>query len=83
MHRLAQPAVIRISLHIAAGFGVEKDLVNYLLHLSQTCLVRDKRRGATSDVTRTRVTGDEVMNQLRANVRAYVGVVKNVVDRSV
>ena len=85
LRRFAQFAVVRISLHIAASFGIEQDRLDNGAHVSAraTATLRVERIAVVIEdfrdpfnVGATRVAGDEMLNQLLANKRTDVGCAK-------
>ena len=81
-HRLAQLAVARIELDVAARLGIDEDRVDHRLQVAAHALsvVVEDRRDAR-DVLRRRIAGDQLLDELPADEGPDIRVHEDVVDR--
>src|SRR6266446_535464 len=85
-YRLTQLAVIGLGnrvLEVAAGFRIEENRAHNLLQLRWGIAMGREHTGNALDVAGTRVTGDQILDELFAHERSDILVLDKVIDGGV
>src|SRR3989442_186181 len=74
-------SIIRISFHVAACFRIEQNCIYDGLHVTtHEGSVVCKSSGTASHISRTGIARHHLMDQLRADIRAGVGMIEENVN---